>query len=94
MFFCFSTMKLIHKNIKKGDIKVKIENLEDLWYLSNIIDGGDVIKGKTARKISYGGKEGKSRVEKKIIFLSISRMSLFHIVIPRILTVGKNSSIH
>lgn len=65
-------MKLIHKDIKKGKIKIKIENLEDLWYLSNIIEEGDVIKGKTTRKISYGGKEGKSRVEKKVVFLSIS----------------------
>ena len=64
-------MKLIHKDIKKGEIKVKIENSEDLWYLSNLIEEGDELKGKTARKISYGEKEGKARVEKKIVFLKI-----------------------
>ncbi len=64
-------MKLIHKDIKKGAIKVKIENSEDLWYLSNLIEGGDELKGKTSRKISYGGKEGKARVEKKVVFLKI-----------------------
>ena len=64
-------MKLIHKDIKKGAIKVKIENSEDLWYLSNLIEEGDELKGKTSRKISYGGKEGKARVEKKVVFLKI-----------------------
>ena len=64
-------MKLIHKDIKKGEIKVKIENSEDLWYLSNLIEKGDELKGKTSRKISYGGKEGKARVEKKVVFLKI-----------------------
>ena len=64
-------MKLIHKDIKKGAIKVKIENSEDLWYLSNLIEEGDELKGKTSRKISYGGEEGKARVEKKIVFLKI-----------------------
>ena len=72
MFFCFSTMKIIHQNFKKGEIKVKVENLEDIWYLSNIIEKGNVIKGRTTRKISYGGKEGKPRVEKKVVFLSIN----------------------
>ena len=64
-------MKLIHKDIKTGEIKVKIENSEDLWYLSNMIEEGDELKGKTSRKISYGGKEGKARVEKKVVFLKI-----------------------
>ena len=64
-------MKLIHKNLKQGEFKLKIENLEDLWYLSNIIEKGDELKGKTTRKISYGGREGKARIEKKVIFLRI-----------------------
>ena len=34
-------MKIIHKDIKKGELKIQITNQEDLWYLSHIIDGGD-----------------------------------------------------
>lgn len=63
-------MKLIHKNLKKGEIKFKVENNDDLWYLSHIIEKGDLVKGKTTRKIDYGKGE-KSRAEKKLIFLTI-----------------------
>ena len=71
-------MKLIHKNLKKGEIKFKIENIDDLWYLSHIIEKGDIVKGKTTRKIDYGKGE-KSRAEKKSIFLSVGVESVeFH----------------
>ena len=63
-------MKLIYKNLKKKEIKFKVENIDDLWYLSHIIENGDVLKGKTTRKIDYGKGE-KSRAEKKLIFLAI-----------------------
>jgi len=44
-------MKITHKNLKQGEIKVLVETPEDLWYLSQIIDAGDAVKGKTPRKI-------------------------------------------
>ncbi|MBC8444108.1 mRNA surveillance protein pelota [Candidatus Woesearchaeota archaeon] len=64
-------MKLIYKNLKKGEIKFKVENNDDLWYLSHIIEKGDIVKGKTTRKIDYGKGE-KVRAEKKLIFLVVS----------------------
>lgn len=65
-------MKQIYLDIKKGEAKLKIENLDDLWYLSQIIDIGDLVKGKTIRKIKKG-REGdrKQAVVKKPIFLKI-----------------------
>ena len=60
-------MKLLFKDIKKGEIRVKVENQEDLWYLSNIIDESDLIKGKTLRKIKLGEKEQRSqKIIKKV----------------------------
>jgi stalled ribosome rescue protein Dom34 len=47
-------MKLINLDTKKGEAKIKIENLDDLWYLSHITDVGDYIKGKTIRKVKIG----------------------------------------
>ena len=38
-------MKLMHSDFKKGEAKVKIENLDDLWYLNQIIDTKDLVKG-------------------------------------------------
>ncbi|MDP2749616.1 MAG: mRNA surveillance protein pelota [Nanoarchaeota archaeon] len=66
-------MKIIHKDLRKGEIKVMIENLDDLWYLSTVIDNSDIIKGKTFRKIKIGeGDQRKSEVVKKQVFLSIN----------------------
>ena len=65
-------MKIINKNIKKGEIKIKIENLDDLWYLSHIIDKNDFIKGKTIRKIKIGEQQQRNiKIIKKPVFLKI-----------------------
>ena len=50
-------MKQIHFNLKKGEAKLKIENMDDLWCLSHIIEPGDLVKGKTIRKIKIGGQK-------------------------------------
>lgn len=73
-------MKLIHKNLKKGELKVKIGNIDDLWYLSNIIDIGDVLKGKTLRKIKIGEKEQrKTTIVKKPVFIELKTEKIeFH----------------
>ncbi len=65
-------MKQLYLDLKKGEAKLKIENLDDLWYLSQIIDSGDLVKGKTIRKLKIG-KEGdrKQAIVKKSVFLKI-----------------------
>jgi len=60
-------MKIIYKNLKDGEIKFRITKLDDLWYLSHIIEPGDLIKGKTERKLELGEKGKKV---KKTVFLS------------------------
>ena len=35
-------MKLIFSNLKKNIVKLRIENLDDLWYLSHIIELNDI----------------------------------------------------
>lgn len=65
-------MKIIFRNLKKGEIKVKAENLDDLWTLSNIIDKGDLIKSRTIRKIKLErDTERKSAIIKKPVVLSV-----------------------
>jgi len=69
-------MKILYKDIKKGKIKLKIENLDDLWYLSYILDKGDLVKGQTQRKIKIGEKDKQI---KKTFFLKIRVESVeFH----------------
>jgi len=65
-------MKEMHFDLKKGEAKLKIENLDDLWYLSQIIDIGDLVKGKTIRKIKIGQEaDRKQSIVKKPVFLRI-----------------------
>ena len=65
-------MKLIHTDFKKGEAKVKIENLDDLWYLNQIVEKNDLVKGRTLRKIKLGDEEQrKQKSEKKPVFLLI-----------------------
>ena len=65
-------MKIIHSDLKKGTVKIKIENLDDLWYLNQLIDKNDLIKGKTLRKIKFGEEtQRKQKVAKKSVFLLI-----------------------
>ncbi len=70
-------MKILHKNIKKNIIKVKIENLDDLWYLNYILDKGDFIRGQTQRKVKVGTE--KIKQVKKTVFLKIRAENIeFH----------------
>ncbi|MBD3249707.1 mRNA surveillance protein pelota [Candidatus Woesearchaeota archaeon] len=65
-------MRILSKDPKKGEYKVKTETLDDLWYLSHIADPGDLIRGSTVRKIKMGGEdERKTRISKKKVFLEI-----------------------
>jgi protein pelota len=64
-------MKTIHKDLKQGMIKIKVDGAQDLWYLSNIIEQGDHVSGMTERKIRLGGAEDKSKISKRIVYLKI-----------------------
>ena len=47
-------MKIIRKNLKEGKIRIYVDNMEDLWYLHNVIEPDDVVYG-----LSYRSKEVK-----------------------------------
>ncbi|MBI2651247.1 mRNA surveillance protein pelota [Candidatus Woesearchaeota archaeon] len=65
-------MKIIHQDFKKGEVKVKVDNLDDLWYLSSIVEKNDFIKGKTLRKIKFGDETQRNQKSvKKALFLLI-----------------------
>jgi len=66
-------MKIIHKDLKHGTLKVKVDSGQDLWYLSNIIEIDDSISGMTERKVKIGGGSGdeKSKVTRRNVFLKI-----------------------
>ena len=59
-------MQIIKKDIKHGEIALKITEQEDLWHLSHIIGKNDIIKGKTERKIKVGNDENAKVVRKQV----------------------------
>ena len=66
-------MKLLNKNYKKNFVKGKIENLDDLWYLTYVVEKGDFLKAKTYRKIKLGKEEDrKVNVVKKPVHIKIT----------------------
>ncbi|MFA5405978.1 MAG: mRNA surveillance protein pelota [Candidatus Nanoarchaeia archaeon] len=54
-------MQTIYKDLKKGLIKLRINDNEDLWTIRKIINPGDLISGETTRVIKKEDREGKRK---------------------------------
>ncbi len=66
-------MQLSKKNLKNNELYVTPNSLDDLWQLSQIISTGDIISGKSERKIKLNSSvEGKQAVIKKTVFIAIN----------------------
>lgn len=66
-------MRILKKDLKSGVVKVLIQSTNDLWVLSSIIEEKDYVEGSTERKIVIGdSKEGKSKTQRKKVFLGIT----------------------
>jgi protein pelota len=50
-------MKVLKKDLKHGKVVIQVQSLDDLWYLSQVIRKGDVVIGKTTRKVKLGAAE-------------------------------------
>ncbi|MEM4260024.1 MAG: mRNA surveillance protein pelota [Candidatus Woesearchaeota archaeon] len=64
-------MKVISSDFKKGFLKVKVENLNDLWCLSDIIEEGDSVGGIVERKINLSNEGEKAKITKKKFYCVI-----------------------
>ena len=65
-------MQIIHKNVKDGDVKIKVNSPDDLWHLSQIVEESDIICGTSLRKIKISGESEKAASSKRPVFLSIN----------------------
>ncbi len=61
-------MRILKKSLRQGKVLVAVENADDLWHLSRIIEAGDLVRGKATRKIKATEKE----TEKKTLTLEIN----------------------
>lgn len=53
-------MKILEEDVKKGIIKIQVEDEEDLWILYNTLKRGDVVYARTTREVKPG-EGGSSR---------------------------------
>jgi len=61
-------MKILDKNLRQGEVKVLVETSEDVWFVSQIIDAGDVVKGKTLRKLKVSEEADPT---KRAVFMAV-----------------------
>ena len=52
-------------------VVLKLDSLDDFLYLKQIIEKGDLIRGKSSRKIKLGSEGGRQKSIKKSIWLTI-----------------------
>ena len=52
---------------KEGKIVFRVDRDEDCWYLQQIIEAGDTLKGRTERKIKVGSEGAQKNVRKKMV---------------------------
>jgi protein pelota len=65
-------MKIIKQNLKQAEVVVKAETADDLWLLSQIVEEGDFVSGKTLRKVKLERADSeKSSASKKMVWLKI-----------------------
>ncbi len=61
-------MKLLAKDLKQNKVKLLLETSEDVWFLSQLVDAGDTVSGKTVRKVKVSEEADPS---KKQVFLAL-----------------------
>ncbi len=64
-------MRLLKTNLKKGIVKLQVDIDDDLWYLKNIIEPGDLVKARTLRSQFLYREDKKEKVGKKPMVLEI-----------------------
>ena len=84
-------MRVIHKDLRQGKIKLAVETLDDLWHLQHLVRPGDVVTSTTWRREQESGdKLRPERMEKKLVTLSIKVDDIeFHKYANRVRILGK-----
>ncbi len=62
-------MKILKKDLRHGEVKLLVETPEDVWYVSQVLDPGDIIKGKTPRKIK---PTEEAEATKRMVFIALT----------------------
>ena len=75
-------MKILKFDKKLGELKLIVENLEDIWHVERILSEGDEVESDTIRTVKVGTKEEKKpmhiaiKVEQIEFSKSLNRLRL------------------
>jgi protein pelota len=65
-------MQILSYHPDRGDIKIRVESLEDMWHLDHILEEGDLLRGKTLRRAEQRADVLRpQRTEKKRVTLTL-----------------------
>ena len=65
-------MRILIQDFRSRTVKIQIDDADDLWHLSTIIEPEDVISGSTWRKVKTGKEDERSRqAARKRMFLAV-----------------------
>ncbi|HDI42297.1 MAG TPA: mRNA surveillance protein pelota [Candidatus Bathyarchaeota archaeon] len=64
-------LKIIAEDLRHGRLKLKPENLDDLWTLYNVIQPGDHITAKTTREVRPEGEARQKKGRRKLVTLRL-----------------------
>src|SRR5881409_3956747 len=86
-------MRVLHRDPKTGEIKVRVENADDLWHLHNLVLPGDLVRASTYRREEVKtDKVRPERGEKVRVTLTIRVESVeFQAFSDRLRTTGIDS---
>jgi protein pelota len=87
-------MRILHQDARNNEIKLMPQNIDDLWHLSNLIDGGDMVFATTfRRKEEQSDKLRSERMEKVRMRLGIRVEKVeFHESDDRLRVLGRIES--
>jgi protein pelota len=54
-------LKILRRILKEGKIVLKIETLDDLWHLYNVIAPGDTVISRTTRRVKIGDEDARKQ---------------------------------
>ncbi|MHC1591104.1 MAG: mRNA surveillance protein pelota [Candidatus Helarchaeales archaeon] len=84
-------MKIVEQDLKKQEIKLQLENIDDLWHLYNLIMPSDHLYGKTERRIRRDNEGSRADSGERVqVFLGIEVEKFeFHPFTTRLRVTGR-----
>lgn len=64
-------MQVLKQDRRKGFIRLRVQNLDDLWHLEKILEPGDLVRARTFRKATLKRGEEIIKGERKPVTLTV-----------------------